>query len=152
MRVGEIMTQPVVTVREDTTLEQLARVMLERRIGGVPVVDAQGRLSGIVTEADFAGKEEHFSFSTFRWLEVLGRSLESEKIEQIYRQARTRLAREIMTADVITVRENDPVEQVVRQMVENGVHLVPVVRDGVPVGIVSRHDLLRMIVQQAEHE
>jgi CBS domain-containing protein len=147
MRVREILTQPVVTVREETTLEEVARVMLEHRIGGVPVVDARGILRGIITEADFAGKEEHFSFSTFRWLDVFGHSLENEKIEQIYRQARTMLAREVMTTDVITVSEDDPLEQVVAQMVENGVHLVPVLRDGIPVGIVARHDLLRLMLR-----
>jgi len=146
MQVREIMTQPVVTVREDTTLEEVARVMLERRIGGVPVVDAQGRIRGIITEADFAGKEERSSFATFRWLEVFGGSLEKETLAEIYWQARTKRAKEIMTGDVITVSETDPVEHVLIQMVEDGVHLIPVVRDGVPVGIVARHDLLRLML------
>jgi CBS domain-containing protein len=141
------MTQPAVTAREDATLEEVARVMLARRIGGVPVVDARGRLRGIITEADFAGREEQYPFSTFRWLEVFGRSPEAEGIEAIYRQARARHASEIMTADVVTVSENDPVEQVLIQMVEHGVHLLPIVRDGVPVGIVARHDLLRLMLR-----
>jgi CBS domain-containing protein len=145
MRAQEIMTQPVVTVTEDATLEEVARVMLRHRIGGVPVVDARGRLRGIITESDFAGKEEHFPFSTFRWAEVLGRWLPQEGIEQIYQAARATPAKRIMTTDVVTATENDPVEEVVMRMIEQGVHRIPVVRDGVPVGIVARRDLLRLV-------
>jgi CBS domain len=66
MQIREFMTQPVVTVYEDISLEEVARTMLEHHIGGVPVVNAQGKLSGIITVSDFAAKEQGFSFSTFR--------------------------------------------------------------------------------------
>jgi CBS domain-containing protein len=141
------MTQPVVTVSENATLEEIARIMLEHRIGGVPVVDAQGRLRGIVTESDFAGREEHFPFTTVRWLQVLGRWLGKERIEQIYQAARAMTAKEIMTVDLITVNETDPVEQIVTQMLEHGIHVIPVVRNDIPVGIVARHDLLRLLLR-----
>src|SRR3712207_2708660 len=111
MRVREIMTQPVVTVREEATLEEVARVMLEGRIGGVPVVDAQGRVRGIITESDFAAKERGVPFSTFRWPQVLGQWLPREGIEQVYRAARAMTAKEVMTADVVTAEETDSVEE-----------------------------------------
>ena len=58
MQIRDFMTQSVVTVREDTTREEVARTMLEHHIGSVPVVNAQGKLSGIITVSDFAAKEQ----------------------------------------------------------------------------------------------
>jgi CBS domain-containing protein len=145
MKVRDIMTQPVVTVPEDTSLEQVARTMLERRIGCVLVVDETGELSGILTESDFAARSRGFPFSTFRWPQVFGQWLPREGLEQIYAAARTMTAREVMTTDVVTVTEDDGVEVVVKRMVDRDLHRIPVVRDGVPVGIVSRHNLLRLM-------
>lgn len=56
MKVNEIMTQPVITIGEDTPLQEAARIMLQDRIGGIPVVDKNGNLVGIVTETDFTAK------------------------------------------------------------------------------------------------
>ena len=65
MQINACMSQPVVTVREDTTLEEVARLMLEHRIGGVPVVNAQGTLCGVITESDFTAKEQGIPFRRF---------------------------------------------------------------------------------------
>ena len=95
MIVRELMAQPVVVVREDATLEEVARTLLERRIGCVPVVNGRGELAGIVTESDFAAKERGFPFSPFsmyRHPQVLGRWLPREGVERIYREARTMTA------------------------------------------------------------
>jgi CBS domain-containing protein len=146
MKVREIMVQPVVTVREDATLEETARLLLERRIGGVPVVNAQGGLCGILTESDFAAKERGFPFATFRWPQVLGQWLPREGVERIYQAARTRTVREVMTPEPVTVKEDDPVEEVVKRMLARQIHRIPVVRGAVPVGIVTRHDLLRLML------
>jgi CBS domain-containing protein len=146
MKAREIMTRPVVTVREDSTLDQVARTLLEHRIGGVPVVDAQGRIRGVITESDFAAKSQGFPFSTFRYPQVLGQWLPQGGLERIYQAARTMTAREIMTKDAVTVVEDDTLEEIVRRMLRYDVHRLPVVRDGVPVGMVTRHDLLRLML------
>lgn len=152
MQIGECMTQPVVTVREDTTLEEVARTMLEHRIGGVPVVNAQGRLCGIVTESDFAAHEHGVPFSTFRAPQVFGHWLGSETLAQIYETARRRTAREIMHSDVITVTEAQPVEDAVALLLRHEIHRLPVVRAGVPVGMIARHDLLRLMLRSSAGE
>jgi CBS domain-containing protein len=70
-----------------------------------------------------------------------------EGIEEIYKAARTITAKEIMTGPVITVSEDDPIEEAVRKLLSYDINHVPVVREGVPVGIVARHDLLNLMIK-----
>jgi len=146
MEVRTIMMRPVVVVREDTTLEEIARMMLERHIGCVPVVNDRGEICGIVTESDFTAKQRGIPFSTFRVPQILGQWMPKQGIERVYEAARTMTAREIMTARVVTVTEEKSVEEVVEPMLRHNIHRVPVVRDAVPVGIVARHDILKLMV------
>lgn len=149
MKIQEIMVKTVTTVAEDATLEEVARLMLERNIGCVPVVNQRDELCGIVTESDFTGKERTFPFSPmsiYGHPQVLGEWLPKQGVERIYEAARTRKVREIMTASVITTTEDQTVESVVQQMVSRNLHRIPVVRDHKPVGIVTRHDLLRLMI------
>ena len=149
MKVSEIMVQPVIVVREDSTLEEVARIALQYGIGCVPVVNGQGELTGIITESDFTGRERGFPFSAYRAPQVFGEWVGKEGIERIYEAARTRIAREIMTTEVVTATEDETVTDAVVRMVEHNVHRLPVLRDRVPVGIVARHDLLKLMVRDA---
>lgn len=146
MHVKEIMTQPVLTVTEETSLEEVAHLLLERRIGCVPVVTASNQLVGIVTESDFSAKEKGIPFSTFRLPQVFGQWMPAGNIEKIYQAARRMTVREIMRTRVVTVTEDQTLEDVITLMVRHNINRVPVVRGGVPVGIVARHDLLRLMV------
>lgn len=148
MKVKEIMSQPVITVREDDSLEEVARVILENNFGGVPVVDSSGGITGIITESDFGAKEKSIPFSTFRSTQILGEWLSGNEIENIYEAARSRRAKEIMTSPVMVVSENDPVEKAAELLVKYDVNRLPVVRGRLPVGIVARRDLLRMMVKE----
>ena len=148
MRVADIMTHPPIVVDESTPLEELARLMLERRIGGLPVVNAQGKLVGIVTESDFAGTEACVPFSVFRAPQLFHQWIGPDGVEQIYRRGRTLTARELMRAPVVATTEDESVTEVVKQMIQHDISRVPVVRDDVPVGIVARHDLLRLMIAQ----
>jgi CBS domain-containing protein len=144
--VRDIMTHPAITVPECATLEEAARTMLDRRIGCLPVVDPQGRLAGIITESDFTGTERCIPFSTFRAPRLFGQWVSAQELERMYAEARKILASEIMTRDVVTVTEADPVREAIVRMLHRDVNRIPVVRGGVPVGIVARHDLLKMMV------
>jgi CBS domain-containing protein len=140
------MVKPVVTVKEDTTVEDIAKIMLNRRIGSVIVVDKQGRVCGIVTESDFAAKERAFPFSRYRAPQLFGMWMPKDKIEEIYKIARTMTAEEIMSSPVITLTEEDTVEEVVKKMLHYDINRIPIVdKEGRPVGIVARYDLLRLI-------
>ncbi len=150
MDARDIMTRPVVTVRPETSLAEVARALVEHRIGCVPVTDEQGRLRGIVTQTDFAAKERGAPFSVETLPQLFSRLMPREAVERAHEEARTTTAAEVMISGVITAEEDTPAEEVARRMLHYDIEHIPVVRDGVPVGIVSRHDLLRMIARQAE--
>ena len=142
------MFQPVITVDEDCSLEEAAKIMLDRNIGGLLVVDERGDLCGIVTQSDFVAKERGIPFSIYRFPQMFGEWMPHEHVEQIYEAARRRAVREIMSRDVITLTEADTLETVLEKMLKCGLHRLPVVRGKRPVGIVTRHDLLRLMLKQ----
>ena len=144
-QIRDIMTQPPITIPEDANLEQTARVMLENGIGCLPVVDGAGLLVGIVTESDFAAKSARIPFSTFEAPQVLGQWMGKEGVERVYQEARRREVREIMSHPVHVVDDDDVIEKVLELMLKRKIKHVCVVRDGRPVGVVARHDLLKMM-------
>jgi CBS domain-containing protein len=141
----ELMTQPVVSVRLDASLAEIAKTMVECRIGCVPVVDEHGLLSGIITQTDFGDSEKGTPFSMEAVLHMFSRPLSHEEIACVRQDARKTTAREIMKTEVITGVEDTPVEELARQMLRYDVDHIPVIYDGMPVGIVARHDFLRLL-------
>ena len=123
MFVRQIMLAPVITVDEDCSLEEAAKIMLDRNVGVLPVADDQGDLCGIVTESDFVAKEKGIPFSIYRFPQMFGEWMPHEHVERIYESARRHAVREIMSRDVITVTEVDTVETVLERMLR-GVFIV----------------------------
>ena len=149
MNAAEIMSRPAITVREGTTLEEIARTLLEHRIGSVPVVDEDGKLVGIVSESDFAGKERGVPFTAFHAPNILGQWITKDGVERIYEASRRMTARDIMTSPVETLTEDTTVTDIVRRMIRQDLKRLPVVRGGRPVGMVTHHDLLRVVAPAA---
>ena len=145
MNVSEIMSEPVVSVGEDTSLQEAASIMLDNGFGCLPVVNGEGKLVGILTESSFTAKEKGVPFSTFRAPQLLGRWLSETGVEKIYAEARDTRVADIMTAPVVTVTEEESINRAVELMLRHDINRVPVVRDWVPVGVVARHDLLRLL-------
>ena len=152
MQVRDIMVEPVIVVREDTPLHEIAQMMLERGIGCVPVVDEKGELQGIITESDFTGKERGFPFSAFRAPEVFGAWFGYDDVERVHQAARERRASEIMTHPVVTTREDEALTDLVKRMIDRDLKRIPVVRDKTPVGIVARHDLLKLMARTGQEQ
>jgi CBS domain-containing protein len=142
------MAYPAVTVREDTTLEKIARTMLEHKIGCVPVVDDQGGISGIITESDFVTKEKGIPFSTFWAPQLLGQWLDNSGVERLFEAVRTKRAADIMSVHVITLTEDASIEEALELMIRRDINHIPVVCDKVPVGIVARYDLLKLMLRK----
>lgn len=144
MQARDVMTTAVVTAGPDMPVRELAQLLLERRISAVPVVDAGGRLLGIVSEGDLIhqlGSERQGPRSWLRDLVASG-NLRA----QDYLRGHGRVARDVMTADVVAVREDTPVAEIVDLLERRRIKRVPVLRDGRLVGIVSRADLLRALL------
>lgn len=141
MLAKDVMTRRVVTVGPGTPVPEVARLLLDRRISAVPVVDAGGRLLGIVSEGDLIRRPEVGGARRQSWwLSLLGGG-GSDPAE--YVRSHGGQAADVMTRDVVTVSEDTPVGDIARILEERRIKRVPVVRRGKVVGIVSRADLLR---------
>jgi CBS domain-containing protein len=147
MRARDVMTRNVISVAANETVVNAARIMLQNRISGLPVVDADGDLVGIVTEGDFLRRGE---LGTERrrpkWLEFLpgpGRMAEE------YVHASGRKVEDVMTSEPATVAEDDALGTVVQLMKCRRIKRLPVLRDGRIVGIVSRANLMHALVSLA---
>jgi CBS domain-containing protein len=141
MRVRDVMTTTVATVTPDRPLRDVARLLVDRGISGVPVVDDHGAVLGIVSEADFLAKESGPEPGRHRLLSRLfGESADATKAE-------ARTAGEAMTAPPITIAPDALVRDAAATMVDRRVNRLPVVEDGRLVGIVTRADLVRVFTR-----
>ena len=143
MRVKDAMTPNVICIGADEPVLKAARLMLQNRISGLPVVDKDGELVGMVTEGDFLRRGE---LGTQRqrpkWLEFI---LGPGKLAQEYTHSSGRKVEEIMTPDPWTIGENETLEAVVDTMERHHVKRLPVTRGGRMVGIVSRANLMHAL-------
>ncbi len=147
MRAHQIMTRPVITVTPDTTIVDAANTMLQRHISGLPVVDAAGKLVGIVSEGDFIRRSEiGTQRKRGRWLKlILG---PGKAATDFVREHGVKIG-EIMTPQPLTITEDVTLEEIVRLMEKNNVKRLPVIRGGRLVGIVSRANLLQAVASLA---
>jgi len=147
MRVGDVMTRQVITIEKDAPVQRAIRLLLQNRISGLPVVDADGRLKGIVTEGDFLHRAETGTARRRpRWVEFL---VGPGKLASEYVHTHSRFVADVMTVDVHTVSEETSLDEVVRLMEKYHVKRFPVVKDGKVVGIISRANLLRALASVA---
>jgi CBS domain-containing protein len=133
MRTGDVMSRPVVTVRPDTGLRDVAATLVEHGINAVPVVDDGDRLVGIVTEADLLT------------LEVTAGTRRQPKSPVGQRLPPT--ARDVMSRSVYTVSRDTDVAAAARMMLRHNLKSVPVVAGGRVVGMVARRDLLCLVAR-----
>jgi CBS domain-containing protein len=149
MNVADIMTHEVITIEPEASILEAARLMLQHKISGLPVVDASRNLVGIVTEGDFLRRSEtDTQRKRPRWLEFI---IGPGKLATEYTHESGRKVGEVMTEEVHTVTEDAPLEQAVHLMERNRIKRLPVVRGEQLVGIVTRANVVRAVVRLA-HE
>jgi CBS domain-containing protein len=144
MHVRDVMTTDVVTVSPDTTFGEIVEQLLDRGISGVPVVDRDDTLVGLVTEADLVSKEAYGPERR----RPLGLVLDylRDRDPAWVRKASGTTARDLMTQVVTTASPDDELRVVARVLLESGYRRLPVVRaDGRLAGIISRRDLLASV-------
>lgn len=147
MQARDIMTRRVIVVESDATVMRAARLMLQNRISGLPVIDPAGSLIGIVTEGDFLRRAElGTQRRRSRWLGFL---VGPGQMAAEYVSACGRKVHEVMTADPYTITEDTPLEDIVKLMERHGIKRLPVMRDRELVGIVSRANLLHALASLA---
>lgn len=136
MRIRDLMTPNVLTVGPDTPMKEAARRMLEAGISGLPVIDGQGVLVGIITEADFVATEAD---RRVRRRAGLLRFLHRE--DEVPSQER--LVKDVMTTDVKVIGSEADHAIAARLMQSEGIKRIPVVEGGRLIGLISRTDMLR---------
>jgi CBS domain-containing protein len=150
MQVKDVMTHNVIFVGPGEPVLEAARLMLQNRISGLPVVDKEGELVGIVTEGDFLRRSE---IGTRRhrpkWLEFI---VGPGRLADEYVHASGRKVEEIMTHDPFFTTEGAPLETVVELMERHRIKRLPVLRSGKMVGIVSRANLLHALASLARSD
>jgi len=149
MRAHQIMTRSVVTVAPESSILDAANLMLQRHVSGLPVVDAAGKLVGIVSEGDFIRRSEiGTQRKRGRWLRFI---LGAGKAATDFVREHGRKVSEVMTRDPLTVTEDTVLEEIVSTMETNGVKRLPVMRGDKLVGIVSRANLLQAVASLARN-
>src|SRR5581483_8920053 len=147
MKAKDIMTTNVVTVAPDATILEAIRIMLQRKISGLPVVDKTGKVVGMVTEGDFLRRAETGTEKRRpRWLEFL---LGTGRLATDYERSHGRKVEEIMTLDPVTASEDTPLDEIVKLMEKRQIKRVPIMRDQKLVGIISRANLLHALAAAA---
>ena len=139
MLARDVMTTKVITVEPNTPVKEIARVLLNSRISGVPVLDADGRIVGIVSEGDLMRQASDGGKESGSLLAALFRRNTREADRVMLGE---RMAQDVMTETVATVDEETPLADIAEMLEKRGIKRVPVVRTGALVGIVSRANLL----------
>lgn len=144
MTAGDIMTTQIHTVHQDSEIKELAKLFVERKVNALPVVDDEGLLVGMVTQTDLVEQDKPLHIPTvvslFDWVIYLE---SPKKFSEAVRKVTARKVGEICSTDVITCSPETPVSEVASLMVDNKVHLVPVLKEGKMVGVVARLDVIR---------
>ncbi|HOB35621.1 MAG TPA: CBS domain-containing protein [Bacillota bacterium] len=143
VRVSEIMTRDVVTLKPEHSLAEAARLLLDSGVSGAPVVEGE-RVVGMLSEKDLLATR--ITPRPPRYLELLGGIIFLDDVGRFQSQLEKTAAvtvEQVMTRDVATVEADAPIEEAAGIIVRRGVNRVPVVENGRLVGIVTRSDVLR---------
>jgi len=144
MQARDVMVSPVITVGRIATVRDVAKILLEKRISAVPVVDNVGKVVGIVTESDLmhrteAGTERPYSW----WVHFLAGDA---TIAADYVKSHAVKVEDVMTADVVTATPETPLHEIAALLEERQIKRVPIVnKEGSLVGIVSRANLIQVV-------
>ncbi|SHG81805.1 CBS domain-containing protein [Bradyrhizobium erythrophlei] len=149
MRAHQIMTQHVIAIGADAPIAEALDTMLRHHVSGLPVIDTDGKLIGIISEGDFIRRAElGTQRKRGRWLSFL---VGADRVAADFVHAHGRKVGDIMTPDPLTISEDTPLVRIVEIMESNNVKRLPVVRGNRMVGIVTRSDLLPALADLARH-
>ncbi|MCI5132844.1 MAG: CBS domain-containing protein [Candidatus Electrothrix sp. EH2] len=148
LRAQDLMTENVIAVTKDTRVRELARILTENQISGVPVLDKGDKLVGVVTESDliFQNKKVHIPtavaiLDAFFFLES------PEKMEKEMKKMAGVTVGDICAAEVISVQKDTPLDELATLMAEKNVHTLPVLDQDELVGVIGKRDIIRIIAE-----
>jgi CBS domain-containing protein len=149
LKAKDIMTKEVITVKPEATVEELARLLMNNKISGVPVTKDNKKLIGIVTENDLITQNKRFHIPTVIRLFDAFILLGSGRMEEEIRKMAATTVDEICTKKVVSISEETTLDEIATIMAEQHVHLLPVLRESMVVGIVGKADMVRAMTYEA---
>jgi CBS domain-containing protein len=141
------MTTPVITVTPDMNIASAAKILLDNRVNGAPVVDDKGRLVGILCQSDLIAQQKKLPIPTlFTFLDSVIQLSSAKQIEKQIRKIAALTVADAMTPEPVVVHPDTGVETVAALMVDNNFHTLPVVESSRLVGIIGKEDVLRTLL------
>jgi len=145
MLAQDIMTKEVVTVTFGTSLEEVIKILTEKKISGLPVVDKENRVVGVISEGDLLVKSKKLHFPSY--LQFLAGVIYLESLQKFEEEIKKSVGvqvEDVMTKEVITALFDTPVGELATLMVEKQINRIPIVNEqGRLVGIVTRSDIIK---------
>ncbi len=149
LRAKDIMTKEVTTISPDTEIVNAAKILLEKRVNGLPVIDAFGRLVGILCQSDLVVQQKSIPIpSVFTLLESFIPLTSMKRIDKEVEKIAALTVEQAMTPDPVTVGPDTEIEEVARLMVDKKYHTLPVVEGDKVVGIVGKEDVLKTLIAE----
>jgi len=147
LKAKDIMSEELITVTPATPVIEAARILLERRINGLPVLDEAGRLVGIICQSDLVAQQKRFPIpSVFNLLDGLIPISSPKGLEKEMQKIAASRVAEAMSSNPETVNPEASLEEIATLMVSKGFHTLPVVEGGKLVGIIGKEDVLRTLL------
>ena len=145
--VRDIMTTDLITLSPDMNIADAAKILLDKRINGAPVVDDSGRLVGILCQSDLIAQQKKLPIPTvFTFLDSIIQLTSKKQIEKQIRKIAALRVADAMTPEPVTIHPDTGLETVAALMVDSNFHTLPVVEDSRLVGIIGKEDVLRTLL------
>jgi len=144
----DIMTREIITITDDSTVKELARLLAIHQISGVPVIDDKGKLVGVVTESDliFQTKKLHIP-TVITILDSVFYLENPDKMGEEMKKMVGAKVKDILTSSPLTVNEDTPLDEIATMMAEKNVHTLPVVNKETLVGVIGKKDIIRTLIE-----
>ena len=151
IKVKDIMTKEVISVSPETEITNAAKILLENRINGLPVIDAFGRLIGILCQSDLVAQQKGIPVpSVFTLLESFIPLTSMKRIDKEMEKIAALTVKEAMTLEPVTVSPETDIEDVAKLMVDKKYHTLPVMEGDKVVGIVGKEDVLKTLLSEPQ--
>lgn len=138
MRIREIMAQNVITVTPDTPLREAGRILKEKRISGIPVIESDGRIVGVITITDILKIIKEI----YQWQQIEKSSTGLKISDLIETQNLNKKVGDVMTKSVYTLEPDRDANELMRLVFTKNIHTIPITENGRLVGVVGKHDLI----------
>jgi len=151
LTVKNIMTRDPITISPDTEIVHAAKLLLEKGINGIPVVDKKGELVGIICQSDLIAQQKRLPIpSIFTLLDGFIPLASTKHFEKAVQKIAATTVADAMTPNPVTVQTDTSIEELASLMVDKNFHTLPVVDEGKLVGVVGKEDVLRTFTSESE--